>query len=184
MKLAAALLGVALGVGLLPRPAAAQHVICCNLLVDFKGNWFGALRQCGEMLKDAKPQQIGAVCHAVRSNVCDEVAPYCRPCRGDEAKKRNPGGNALGPGDAAYDGLVDGARAAGISGFGPEHVAAQQRDGRVFWQIRLDAGGCPLPGGDCIMAAGEDGYLPEGKQVGAYEQRKETAGDSRKKHSP
>ncbi|MBI4466690.1 MAG: hypothetical protein HY656_04610 [Acidobacteria bacterium] len=96
----------------------------------------------------------------------------CQPCKGDEAKKRNPGGNALGPGDPIYDGMVDGARAAGITGFGPEHIGVQdlrEKDGILQWQIRLDAQGCPLPTGDCVLWAGENGYLPEGKQEGAKE---------------
>ena len=151
----------------LPRPAAAQEIICCNLLVGFGGDWFGALRQCRRKLEEASVEKRRSVCQQLGSATCEDVAPFCQPCRGDEAKKRNPGGNALGPGDPAYDGLADGARDAGIAGFGPQHIGAQQRDGRVFWQIRIDAGGCPLPNGDCVLWAGENGHLPPGKQAGA-----------------
>lgn len=103
-------------------------------------------------------------------DACAEAGASCQPCTGDEANKRNPGGNSLGPGDPIYDGMVDGARAAGFAGFGPEHIAIQdhrEKDGILKWQIRVDANGCPLPGGDCILWAGENGYLPEGKQEGA-----------------
>lgn len=152
---------------LVPHLGAAQGVICCNLLVDMDGDWFGALRQCRQKLAEAKPAQVRSACEQLGRSACEEVEPYCQPCRGDEASKRDPGGGSLAPGHPVYDGLVDGARGAGVAGFGPEHVAAQERGGRIFWQIRLDAGGCPLPGGDCILWAGENGYLPEGKQVGA-----------------
>jgi len=94
----------------------------------------------------------------------------CAPCKGDEAQKANPGGNALGPGDPIYDGMVDGARAAGLAGFGPEHIAIQdlrEKDGILKWQIRVDANGCPLPSAACILYAGEKGCIPEGKQEGA-----------------
>jgi len=148
-------------------PSGAQDLLCCNLLVPFKGDWFGALRQCREKLEQASPPQIRSACSAVKGNVCEEVAPFCRPCRGDEAKKCNPRGDSLAPGDPIYDGLVDGARAAGIVDFGAEHISVQQRRGLFLWQIRVDTNGCPMPGGDCIMAAGEGGYLPEGRQEGA-----------------
>lgn len=152
--------------GMLPRPAAAQEIICCGLLIGFGGDWFGALRQCRQKLEGAKPEQRQAVCAAVGEEVCEDVAAICQPCTGEEAKKREPGGNSLGPGDPVFDGLVDGARNAGYSGFGPHHMGAQARDGRVFFQIRMDAEGCPLPNGSCILQAGEDGRLPRGKQVG------------------
>lgn len=155
---------------LLAAPAGAQGVICCNLLIDVKGSWIGASRQCRQVMERASAEQRSMACRQLGRSICADVAPYCQACTGDEAKKRNPGGNALGPGDPAYDGVVDGARAAGISGFGPEHVGLQDRresTGRIFWQIRIDADGCPLPNGDCIQEAGESGQLPPGKQVGA-----------------
>lgn len=166
-QIRALLAGAALLLGLLPRVAAAQELICCSQLVRFGGDWFGALRECGQQLEQAKPEQVRSVCQQLRRSACEEVAPYCQPCRGDEAKKRSPGSDSLAPGHPVYDGLVDGARGAGIAGFGPEHLAVQERDDWVFWQIRLDTGGCPLPGGDCIRWAGENGYLPEGKQEGS-----------------
>jgi hypothetical protein len=163
-------IAVAILLGLLAAPAAAQHVICCNLLVDVKGNWIGASRQCRQVMEQASTEQRRGACEQVGRSVCAELEPYCQVCTGDEAKKRNPGGNSIGPGDPAYDGVVDGARAAGISGFGPQHVGLQDRresTGRIFWQIRIDADGCPLPNGDCIQEAGENGQLPPGKQAGA-----------------
>ncbi len=166
----ALLLGAGVFVVVLPSPAAAQHIICCNQLVQVHGDWFGALRQCREKLEELTPQERRAACQQLKGNICEEVATYCQPCSGDEPKKRNPGRNALGPGDPIYDGMVDGARAAGFAGFGPEHIAIQdhrEKDGILKWQIRVDAKGCPLPGGDCILWAGESGYLPEGKQEGA-----------------
>jgi hypothetical protein len=163
-------LGAGILLGVLPGPAAAQELICCNHLVSFGGDWFGALRQCGQKLETATPKQRQVVCQQVRGNFCEDVAPYCQPCKGDEAKKGNPGGTSLGPGDPIFDGMVDGARAAGITGFGPEHFGIQRVpgvDAILRWQIRVDADGCPLPNGDCILWAGKNGYLPEGKQVGA-----------------
>ena len=164
-RIPALLLGAVI-LGLAPRPAPAQDVICCSLLVGMKGDWFGASRQCRQTLEQAKPAQRHAVCAAVGERVCEDVAPFCQPCSGDEARKRDPGGNSLGPGDPVFDGLVDGARNAGYGGFGPHHMGAQARDGRIFFQIRMDADGCPLPNGSCIMQAGEDGHLPPGKQLG------------------
>ena len=165
-----AFIGVAVLALALAAPTAAQHVICCNLLVDVKGNWIGASRQCRQEMERASPEQRRRACQQIGSSICADVAPYCQACNGDEAKKRNPGGNSMGPGDPAYDGIVDGARAAGISGFGPEHVGLQDRrekDSRIMWQIRIDGDGCPLPNGDCIQSAGESGQLPPGKQPGA-----------------
>lgn len=150
--------------------ARAQEIICCKRLIGFGGDWFGALRQCREKLETAAPAQRRNVCQQLQGNFCEDVAEYCQPCNGDEAKKRNPGGKALEPGDPSYDGLVQGARVAGISNFGPEHIAVQgnrNEDHLLKWQIRLDSDGCPLPGGDCILWAGENGSLPEGKQEGA-----------------
>lgn len=163
---------LALALGPLAAPARAQHVICCNLLVDVKGNWFGAMRQCRQMMEKASTDQRQLVCQQVKGNLCEDVAPYCQACTGGEAKKRSPGGGTLGPGDPIYDGLVDGARAAGISGFGPEYIGVQDRRGEgalVFFQIRIDAAGCPLANGDCIRDAVEGGRLPKGKQEGAKE---------------
>lgn len=166
MRARALLLGLVILGGLAPRLAIAQDVICCNLLIGLEGDWFGASRQCRQALDEAKPEQRHAACRAVGANVCEDVAPFCQPCSGDEAKKRNPGSDALGPGDPVFDGLVDGARDAGLAGFGPHHIGAQPRNDRVVFQIRMDAQGCPLPNGDCIRWAGENGYLPQGKQIG------------------
>jgi hypothetical protein len=155
---------------LFPGYAPAQDVICCNHLLSFGGDWFGASRQCRGTMEKGTEAQRRSVCKQLKGKFCADVASYCQACTGDEARKRNPGGNSLGPGDPIYDGMVDGVRAAGITGFGPEHVGIQdrrERDGRLFWQIRVDAAGCPLPTGDCVLSAGENGYLPEGKQVGA-----------------
>jgi len=163
MRLAGLLLAAVL---VLPRPAAAQEIICCGLLVGFGGDWFGALRECRQKLEEAGAEKRRSVCQQLGGSTCEDVAPYCQPCRGDEAKKRDPGGNSLGPGDPVFDGLVDGARNAGYGGFGPHHMGAQARDGRIFFQIRMDADGCPLPNGSCIMQAVEDGSLPPGKQPG------------------
>ncbi len=168
--IAALLLVAGLLFGLLPGCAAAQDIICCNTLVRFGGSWIGAARQCKGPMDQGTPEQRASVCKQLKGNFCADVAEYCQACTGEEAKKRNPGGNSLGPGDPIYDGMVDGARAAGINGFSPEHIAIQDRrdrDGRLFWQIRVDADGCFLPGGDCILSAGDKGYLPEGKQPGA-----------------
>ena len=169
----ALLLGAGILVGVLPGCAAAQDIICCGQLVRFGGDWFGALRQCKEKMEKATPEQRRAVCQQLKGSLCEDVAPYCQPCTGDEAKKKNfPGSDSLGPGDPIYDGMVDGARAAGITGFGPEHIGVQdhrEKGNILFWQIRVDAQGCPLPTGDCVLWAGENGYLPEGKQEGAKE---------------
>lgn len=168
--LTACLLGACVFFGVLPSSARAQEIICCKQLVRFGGDWFGALRQCRQKLETATTAQRLSVCEQIKGGFCEDVVEYCQPCKGDEAKKRNPGGHALGPGDPAYDGMVDGARAAGIANFGPEHIAIQgnrEKDHLLKWQIRLDTDGCPMPGGDCILWAGENGNLPEGKQIGA-----------------
>ena len=151
-----------------PRYTAAQDVICCNHLLGFGGDWFGASRQCKGTMEKGTEAQRRSVCKQLKGNFCADVASYCQACTGNEAKSL--GGNSLGPGDPIYDGMVDGARAAGIRGFGPEHIGIQDRrekDGLVFWQIRVDDAGCPLPNGNCILSAGEKGYLPQGKQPGA-----------------
>lgn len=156
---------------LFPGYTAAQDVICCNHLLSFGGDWFGALRQCRATMEKGSETQRRAVCKQLKGNFCADVASYCQACTGNEAK--NLGGNSLGPGDPIYDGMVDGARAAGISGFGPEHIGIQralgsrEKGGFFKWQIRVDDAGCPLPNGNCILSAGEKGYLPQGKQPGA-----------------
>jgi len=57
----------------------AQHVICCNLLQDVGGKWFGALRTCD--LSGVPPARRASLCQALQG--CAEAAPYCgvdRPC--------------------------------------------------------------------------------------------------------
>lgn len=169
-RFAAFLTGMACALGLAPAPAAAQELLCCNHLVSFGGDWFGALRQCSQKLESASLAQRRKVCEQLKGDVCAEVAPYCQVCKGDEAKKKDSGGTYMGPGDPLFDGVVDGARSAGIAGFGPEHVVVQDRrekTARLFFTIRVDGAGCPLPNGDCIISANESGQVPPNKQVGA-----------------
>lgn len=170
-RMPALLFCVGMFLALLPGYTAAQEIICCNHLLSFGGNWFGALRQCRESMEKGSEQQRRSVCKQLKGNFCADVASFCKACTGNEAK--DLGGKALGPGDPIYDGMVDGVRAAGITGFGPEHIGIQravggrEKGGFFKWQIRVDADGCLLPNGDCILSAGEKGYLPHGKQVGA-----------------
>lgn len=69
------LLGKALSVLTLgtPLPAVAQHVICCNQLIDVGGNWIGADRNCN--LGSAPPARRASLCPQLAG--CAEAAPYC-----------------------------------------------------------------------------------------------------------
>jgi hypothetical protein len=150
------------------RAASAQDALCCNEFVRFGGSWIGLTRQCP--VETATNEQRAAVCGQLGRNICDEVAPYCFTCDGNEAKEQDRDGDSLGPGDPFFEGLVEGVVAAGVAGFGPEHMAAQdrlERDGLVYFQMRIDAAGCPQLSGACVRAGEEYGNLPDGKQVGA-----------------
>jgi hypothetical protein len=60
-------------------PAFAQHVICCNRLIDVGGNWIGASRTCD--LSGASPEARAKVCQQFAG--CADAAVYCgveRPC--------------------------------------------------------------------------------------------------------
>jgi hypothetical protein len=59
----------------LPRPAAAQEIICCGRLIGFGGDWFGALRQCRQKLEEASVEQRRSVCQQLGRNACEDVAP-------------------------------------------------------------------------------------------------------------
>jgi hypothetical protein len=147
------------------RAASAQDALCCNEFVRFGGSWIGLQRQCP--VETATPEQRAAVCGQLGRNICDEVATYCYTCDGNEAREQDPGGNSLGPGDPFFEGLAQGVVTAGVTGFEAEHLGAQERDGRVYFQIRIDGDGCPLLSGACVRAGEEYGNLPDGKQVGA-----------------
>ena len=67
----------------LATPAAAQHVICCSLLVDVKGDWIGALRDCAAGLAKAPPDVLKKACEGLAN--CEAAADYCpAPC--DQSK--------------------------------------------------------------------------------------------------
>jgi hypothetical protein len=104
---------------------------------------------------------------ADRCGTCAKLLFFCKACKGDEGRRRDPAGNSLAPGDPMYDTLVNAVRAAGVAGFGPEHIAVQDdraNGGLIKWQIRVAADGCFLPATDCLRWAAGEGYPPESKQ--------------------
>ena len=66
----------------LAAPARAQHVICCMLLVDVKGNWTGAVRDCAGVLAKASPEVLKKACVGLAG--CEAAQPFCAVC--DQAK--------------------------------------------------------------------------------------------------
>lgn len=67
-------------------PAEAQHIICCNSLIDVKGKWAGALRNCaGELAKLSEPERVKA-CETLSKAapfpgaVCETAAPCYTAC--------------------------------------------------------------------------------------------------------
>jgi hypothetical protein len=67
----------------LAGPARAQHVICCMLLIDVKGNWIGASRDCAGGLAKAPPDVLKKACEQLAG--CEAAADACPvPC--DQAK--------------------------------------------------------------------------------------------------
>lgn len=63
-------------------PARAQHVICCMQLVDVKGNWIGASRDCAGVLAKAPPDVLKKACAGLAG--CEAALPFCVAC--DQAK--------------------------------------------------------------------------------------------------
>lgn len=159
---------------LLAGPASAQDVICCNRLIGIDGDWFGALRDCAGTLEDATPAQRQIVCDVFQppAAMCPDAAPYCGGslCDGSEPMKLDPDDEeVLGPDSPLVQGLVEGLVDSGVAGVGAEHVLLQQRQrtGRIQFTIRLDADGCLLVTGSCVLWAGSQGLIPEGSQPGA-----------------
>jgi hypothetical protein len=88
------------GVALLlsAAPAAAQHVICCNLLIDVKGDWIGASRECAAELAKAPPDVLKKACEELAN--CEVAADICpAPC--DPAKINGLKGRMKGLAEAA-----------------------------------------------------------------------------------
>lgn len=63
-----------------PAPAAAQGVVCCNMLIDVKGSWIGAGRRCN--MQGLSQGQRAMVCEKLSkaSVTCEAVQPYCGKC--------------------------------------------------------------------------------------------------------
>lgn len=61
-------------------PAAAQGVVCCNMLIDVKGKWIGAGRRCD--MQGLSEGQRAMVCEKLgKAGVtCEPVEPYCKGC--------------------------------------------------------------------------------------------------------
>lgn len=145
-------------------PSWAQGLICCNQLVNMDGDWVGANRECAGYLED-HPEKRDPVCDDLlkTNSVCDELKPYCKLCSGKD------GDDYYFPDDPIVQSIIKGFHAQGIM-IGPEHILVQSHPSGEVDQfvVRLDANGCVLPDGQCVMEAGENGYLPEGKQKGAF----------------
>ncbi len=67
---------------LVAAPALAQGAICCNLLLDLKGKWTGASRNCAGALAAASPEarERGCMQLAKAGIVCEPARPYCPAC--------------------------------------------------------------------------------------------------------
>jgi len=157
-----------------PSVTKAQDIICCNLLIGYGGDWFGAIRECEEILLQSTKEQQFHVCSQFSdypSYICSEVTQYCDPCDGSEPKKNNPKDKeSLGPESPFMQGLVDGLDKYGISYLEAEHIAVQdkrKKQGLIKYQIRLDSNGCILPTAACVLFAGSQGKIPQGVQEGA-----------------
>ncbi len=146
------------------NPASAQELICCGFLVSVGGDWTGADRRCAEYLED-HPEKRELTCKwfLKTKSVCENLKPYCKLCSGKD------GEDAYLPDDPIVQAIIAGFHAQGIP-IGPEHILVQSyHNGAVDkFVVRLDKNGCVLPDGQCVMEAGENGYLPEGKQEGAF----------------
>lgn len=145
-------------------PASAQELICCGHLVSVGGDWTGADRRCVEYLEDHPEKREGACKGLLKTkSVCEALKPYCKLCSGKDGDKAYP------PDDPVVQSIIKGFHAQGIM-IGPEHILVQSyHNGAVDkFVVRLDKNGCVLPDGQCVMEAGENGYLPEGKQEGAF----------------
>ena len=68
-----------------------QHVICCNLPYNVRGEWIGSSRHCREELEKAPPAVRAKVCSQIRDAggcveagpVCDKYDPdHCEPAKG------------------------------------------------------------------------------------------------------
>ncbi|GEM_PF-5503632 len=145
-------------------PVNAQELTCCGRLVSVGGDWFGADRHCAEYL-EAHPEKREGACKKFlkTKSVCEELKPYCKLCSGKDTDK------AYSPDDPVVKSIIAGFHAQGIP-IGPEHILVQSyHNGAVDkFVVRLDKNGCVLPDGQCVMEAGENGYLPKGKQEGAF----------------
>ena len=67
----------------LAAPARAQDVICCMLLINVKGDWFGASRDCAGGLAKAPPDVLKMACEKLAG--CEDAADVC-PAVCDQAK--------------------------------------------------------------------------------------------------
>lgn len=67
-------------------PAEAQHIICCNSLIDVNGKWVGALRNCASELAKLNEPERNQACEKLKKAarfpgaVCDTAAPYYTAC--------------------------------------------------------------------------------------------------------
>jgi hypothetical protein len=145
-------------------PSWAQSLICCSQLVDVNGKWVGAGRGCKGYLEE-HPEKRELVCDGLlKSNsLCAEIKDFCKLCSGKD------GDASYLPDDPIVKSIINGFHAQGIP-IGPEHILVQpdKNGGYDKFTVRLDAQGCVLPDGQCVMEAGEKGYLPEGKQETAF----------------
>jgi hypothetical protein len=55
----------AAGALLAAAPATAQSLVCCNIVVDVKGNWLGTGRKCDP--KSLSESQRSLVCEQLKS---------------------------------------------------------------------------------------------------------------------
>ena len=78
-------------------PAEAQHIICCNSLIDVNGKWAGALRNCaGELAKLSEPERNQA-CETLKKAApipgavcgCDTAAPCYTACDQEALERAN-----------------------------------------------------------------------------------------------
>lgn len=69
-----------------PVPACAQHIICCNSIIDVKGDWVGAVRDCAGKLGQLGEAERTAACQALKRDepfpgaVCSTAGPCYDAC--------------------------------------------------------------------------------------------------------
>lgn len=63
-------------------PATGQDLLCCGMMIPFKGSWIGMSPQCSRELAKASEEQVAQACQVLNKldEVCEDAKAWCAIC--------------------------------------------------------------------------------------------------------